>query len=171
MRLRLKNSSRMTAVIDIPDELYQKVTARVAALGRRVPEVTVELYERWLGDEKMASVPPTANVTACSLLRMHPVNPRHPSPPQRIPARLPAKTRLPKAAPLTSLAPPHRRQAAAVNRLRAREAAARFPASPVRVPMILRRANPVLKPALNPRPLQSARTRRMGPLHDSHLLS
>ncbi|MBK8040390.1 MAG: hypothetical protein IPK22_25145 [Verrucomicrobiaceae bacterium] len=45
----------MTAVIDIPDDLYQKVTARVAALGRRVPEVTVELYERWLGDEKIAS--------------------------------------------------------------------------------------------------------------------
>ena len=42
----------MPAVIDIPDDLYQKVTARVAALGRRVPEVTVELYERWLGDER-----------------------------------------------------------------------------------------------------------------------
>jgi hypothetical protein len=50
----------VTAVIDIPDDLYQKVSARVAALGRRVPEVTVELYERWLGDEKMASEPPTS---------------------------------------------------------------------------------------------------------------
>lgn len=48
----------MTAVIDIPDELYKKVTARVASLGRRVPEVTVELYERWL--EKDASVPAAA---------------------------------------------------------------------------------------------------------------
>ena len=47
----------MTAVIDIPDDLYQKVTARVALLGRRVPEVTVELYERWLGDEKVAVAP------------------------------------------------------------------------------------------------------------------
>jgi hypothetical protein len=50
----------MTTVIDIPDELYQKVTARVASLGRRVPEVTVELYERWLRDEKSAAVPATA---------------------------------------------------------------------------------------------------------------
>jgi hypothetical protein len=50
----------MTAVIDIPDDLYQKVTARVASLGRRVPEVTVELYERWLRDEKGAAVPATA---------------------------------------------------------------------------------------------------------------
>jgi hypothetical protein len=50
----------MTAVIDIPDDLYKKVTARVASLGRHVPEVTVELYERWLGDEKDASVPTAA---------------------------------------------------------------------------------------------------------------
>jgi hypothetical protein len=50
----------MTTVIDIPDELYQKVTARVASLGRRVPEVTVELYERWLRDEKRADVPTAA---------------------------------------------------------------------------------------------------------------
>ena len=50
----------MTAVIDIPDDLYKKVTARVASLGRRVPEVTVELYERWLVDEKETSVPTAA---------------------------------------------------------------------------------------------------------------
>ncbi len=53
----------MTAVIDIPDDLYQKVTARVASLGRRVPEVTVELYEQWLEDEKVA-VAPMASQTA-----------------------------------------------------------------------------------------------------------
>lgn len=44
-------------MIDIPDDLYQKVTARVAALGRCVPEVTVELYERWLREENGAAVP------------------------------------------------------------------------------------------------------------------
>lgn len=33
------------------------MTARVAALGRRVPEVTVELYERWLIDESSDRVP------------------------------------------------------------------------------------------------------------------
>jgi hypothetical protein len=47
----------MTAVIDIPDDLYQRVTARVAVLGRRVPEVTAELYERWLGDDKVVVGP------------------------------------------------------------------------------------------------------------------
>lgn len=45
----------MTAVIHIPDELYQKVTARVASLGRGVPDVTVELYEQWLKDHSEAS--------------------------------------------------------------------------------------------------------------------
>jgi hypothetical protein len=52
----VKNTSgqSMTAVIDIPDELYQKVAARVASLGLRVPDVTVELYERWLSEESSA---------------------------------------------------------------------------------------------------------------------
>ncbi len=52
----LKNNSLMTAVIDIPDDLYQKVTKRSAALGRLVPEVTVELYERWLREESASPV-------------------------------------------------------------------------------------------------------------------
>lgn len=47
----------MTAVIEIPDDLYKKVTDRVASLGRRVPEVTVELYERWLVDDQDAPIP------------------------------------------------------------------------------------------------------------------
>ncbi len=37
-------------MIELPDDLYAKVTARVASLSRSVPEVTVELYERWLVD-------------------------------------------------------------------------------------------------------------------------
>ncbi len=45
------------AVIDIPDDRDQNMTAWVVALGRRVPEVTVELYERWLIDESRARVP------------------------------------------------------------------------------------------------------------------
>jgi len=52
----------MNAVIEIPDELYQKVTARVAALGRRMPELTVELYERWLADAQADPVPKPASV-------------------------------------------------------------------------------------------------------------
>jgi hypothetical protein len=38
----------MKATIDIPDELYRRVKARSALLGRAVREVTIELYQRWL---------------------------------------------------------------------------------------------------------------------------
>ena len=68
MRLAMKNTWRMTAVIEIPDDLYQKVTARVAALGRRVPEVTVELYERWLGDEEAVVVPAAMQTSSAEWL-------------------------------------------------------------------------------------------------------
>ncbi len=40
----------MKATIDVPDELYRKVKAKSALLGRPVREVTVELYERWLAE-------------------------------------------------------------------------------------------------------------------------
>ncbi len=40
----------MKATIDIPDELYRRVKARSAMLGRAVREVTIELYQHWLGD-------------------------------------------------------------------------------------------------------------------------
>jgi len=40
----------MKATIDVPDELYRRVKARSALLGRAVREVTIELYRRWLGD-------------------------------------------------------------------------------------------------------------------------
>jgi len=40
----------MKATIDVPDELYRKVKAKSALLGKPVREVTVELYERWLDD-------------------------------------------------------------------------------------------------------------------------
>ncbi len=44
----------MKATIEIPDELYRRVKARSALLGRSVREVTTELYQRWLGER-----PPT----------------------------------------------------------------------------------------------------------------
>jgi hypothetical protein len=60
----------MTAVIDIPDDLYQKVSARLASLGLRVPEVTVELYEleEWFhsADEALSRAP--AGPSALELL-------------------------------------------------------------------------------------------------------
>lgn len=44
----------MKTTIDIPDELYRKVKAKSALLGKPVREVTVELYQRWL-DEALGS--------------------------------------------------------------------------------------------------------------------
>ncbi len=41
----------MKATIDVPDELYRKVKAKSALLGKPVRQVTAELYERWLADE------------------------------------------------------------------------------------------------------------------------
>jgi hypothetical protein len=50
----IKLSSRYDEIvkttIDIPDELYRRVKARSALEGRRVRDVTIELYERWLAD-------------------------------------------------------------------------------------------------------------------------
>ena len=64
----MPNTWFMTAVIDIPGELYQKATARVPALGRRVAEVMVELYKRSLGDEKDTEVS-----AICELIRRLPI--------------------------------------------------------------------------------------------------
>ncbi len=35
--------------MDVPDALYRQVKARAALEGRAVREVTIELYETWLG--------------------------------------------------------------------------------------------------------------------------
>jgi len=40
----------MKTTISIPDELYRRVKAKSALLGRRVRDVTIELYERWLAE-------------------------------------------------------------------------------------------------------------------------
>ncbi len=40
----------MKATVDIPDQLYRRVKARAALEGRAVRDVTIELYEHWLGD-------------------------------------------------------------------------------------------------------------------------
>lgn len=41
----------MKATIEIPDELYRLVKAKSALEGRAVREVTVELYQRYIGQE------------------------------------------------------------------------------------------------------------------------
>jgi hypothetical protein len=46
----------MKATIEVPDELYRLVKAKSALEGRAVREVTVELYQRYVGQEE----PPAA---------------------------------------------------------------------------------------------------------------
>jgi hypothetical protein len=41
----------MKATIEIPDELYRLVKAKSALKGRTVRDVTVELYQRYVGQE------------------------------------------------------------------------------------------------------------------------
>ena len=40
----------MKATIDIPDELYRRVKARTAQEGRRIREVTIDLFLQWLDE-------------------------------------------------------------------------------------------------------------------------
>lgn len=39
----------MKTTIDIPDDLYRQVKAKTALEGKRIRDVTIELYRRWLG--------------------------------------------------------------------------------------------------------------------------
>ena len=48
----------MKATIDIPDDLYRRVKAKSALLGRPVRDVTAELYRRWLDEETEAQPAP-----------------------------------------------------------------------------------------------------------------
>jgi hypothetical protein len=41
----------MKTTIEIPDALYRRVKAKSALLGKRVRDVTIELYQRWLAEE------------------------------------------------------------------------------------------------------------------------
>ena len=40
----------MKTIVDIPDDLYRRVTEHAALLGRSVDEVTTELYHTWLSE-------------------------------------------------------------------------------------------------------------------------
>lgn len=52
----------MKATIDIPDELYRRVKAKSALQGRRIREVTIDLYQRWLaGREEPSTEAPRAD--------------------------------------------------------------------------------------------------------------
>lgn len=47
----------MKAVIEIPEELYRQVKARTEVKGRRIGEVTVELFRNWLDEEREFTSP------------------------------------------------------------------------------------------------------------------
>lgn len=47
----------MKVTIEIPDELYRRVKAKSALVGRTVREVTTDLYQAWLTDEANGSSP------------------------------------------------------------------------------------------------------------------
>lgn len=42
----------MKTTIDIPDELYRRVKAQSALQGKRIRELTIELYRRWLAEQE-----------------------------------------------------------------------------------------------------------------------
>ncbi|HAZ60766.1 MAG TPA: hypothetical protein DCY89_04235 [Gammaproteobacteria bacterium] len=47
----------MKVTIEVPDDLYRKVKAKSALLGKPVREVTVELYRRWIEGPEAAPAP------------------------------------------------------------------------------------------------------------------
>jgi hypothetical protein len=47
----------MKATIDVPDELYRKVKAKSALLGKPVREVTIELFRQWVEGLESAPTP------------------------------------------------------------------------------------------------------------------
>lgn len=54
----------MKATIDIPDELYRRVKARTAEEGRRIRDITADLFRQWLDGESAA--PATSGVPLVS---------------------------------------------------------------------------------------------------------
>ena len=58
----------MKATIDVPETLYRRVKARAALDGRAVREVTIELYEQWLGDQATQATDANAAVTGAEWL-------------------------------------------------------------------------------------------------------
>ena len=48
----------MKATIDIPEALYRRVKSKSALEGRKIRDVTIELYERWLSESSDADEQP-----------------------------------------------------------------------------------------------------------------
>ncbi len=49
------NIAGVKTTIEIPNDVYRRVKAKSALLGKHVRDVTVELYQRWLAEEIHAS--------------------------------------------------------------------------------------------------------------------
>ena len=53
--------SGVKVTIDVPDDLYYRVKAQAALKARTVREVSIELYQRWVGD-----LPPEGSATTAA---------------------------------------------------------------------------------------------------------
>jgi hypothetical protein len=51
---------RMTATIEIPDDLYRKMEAKTARTGERLKEVAVSLFDRWVKEDSLPEAPATS---------------------------------------------------------------------------------------------------------------
>ncbi len=58
----------MKATIEVPDELYRRVKAKSAREGRRLREVTVELYQHYIGQDETPSKSAPRKATAAEPL-------------------------------------------------------------------------------------------------------
>jgi len=52
----------MKTTIHVPEELYRRVKAKSALQGRCVRDVTIELFQRWIGEEPEEKAPPGSAV-------------------------------------------------------------------------------------------------------------
>lgn len=60
----------MKATIDIPDDLYRRVKAKTAEEGRRIRDVTADLFQQWLdGESAVATTSGVPRVTSDHLSR------------------------------------------------------------------------------------------------------
>lgn len=73
----------MKTTIDVPDDLYRKVKAKSALLGKPVREVTVELYERWIDEAPGDSASGPAGRDWLDQLLAHRIPAATPGPPAR----------------------------------------------------------------------------------------
>ena len=63
----------MKATIEVPDELYRLVKAKSALEGRAVREVTVELYQHYVGQDTLPDSTAQETAAAGSLLEGRPI--------------------------------------------------------------------------------------------------